>query len=77
MMNKLLGQREVERQRLASSPCLTLGEVMTVNLTMLEGGVLANVVPDQFKLTFDVRLPPSYSSTDFENQLRCRCRCAY
>jgi aminoacylase len=70
MLNKLLGEREAERQRLASSPELTLGEVMTVNLTMLEGGVQANVVPDQFRLTFDIRIPPTYSTTDFENQLR-------
>ena len=71
MINRLLGLREEERQRLASNPSLSLGDVTTVNLTMVEGGVLANVVPDQFRLTFDIRIPPTRSAPDFEAQLRC------
>ena len=39
MINRLLGLREEERQRLASNPSLSLGDVTTVNLTMVEGGV--------------------------------------
>lgn len=70
MINKLLKLREEERQRLASNPTLTLGDVTTVNLTIMEGGVQANVVPDQFRLTFDIRLTPTTNMVEFEAQLR-------
>jgi hypothetical protein len=41
MLNKLMALREEERQRLAANPALTLGDVTTVNLTIMEGGVQA------------------------------------
>jgi aminoacylase len=43
MLNKLMALREEERQRLAANPALTLGDVTTVNLTIMEGGVQARV----------------------------------
>ena len=39
VINKLLEFREQEKQRLASNPDLTLGDVTTVNLTLMQGGV--------------------------------------
>jgi aminoacylase len=70
MINKLLGLREAERQRLESNPDFTLGDVTTVNLTIMEGGVQTNVVPDKFKLTFDIRITPTTNVAQFEAQLR-------
>ena len=70
MINKLLELRETERQRLAANPALTLGDVTTVNLTIVEGGVQANVVPDKFVLTFDIRITPTTNIVEFEAQLR-------
>ena len=40
-----------------------LGDVTTVNLTGVEGGVQHNVVPDEFKAKFDIRVSPK---TDME-----------
>ena len=37
---------------------LPLGEVTTVNLTMLNGGVQYNVVPDKLTVGFDMRVTP-------------------
>ena len=47
MINKLLAYREVEKQKLAADPAKTLGDVTTVNLTVMKGGVQTNVVPDK------------------------------
>ena len=59
MINKMLEYREVQRKRLEDNPSLSLGDVNTINLTMMNGGVQANVVPDKLILTFDVRITPT------------------
>ena len=61
MINKMLDYREVQRKRLEDNPNLSLGDVNTVNLTMMNGGMQANVVPDQLVITFDVRITPTSS----------------
>ena len=55
MINKMLDYREVQRKRLEENSDLSLGDVNTINLTMMNGGVQANVVPDKLILTFEVR----------------------
>lgn len=37
--------REQEVRKLDNNPDLTIGDVTTVNLTMLSGGIQTNVVP--------------------------------
>ena len=49
---------------------LTLGDVTTVNLTLMSGGVQVNVVPDKFVLTFDIRITPRTNLDQFEANLR-------
>ena len=39
MINKLMEFRDKEKKRLLDNPQLTLGDVTTVNLTIMEGGV--------------------------------------
>ena len=62
IINEMLAFRTREQQRLEESERtdkqLQLGNVTTVNLTRLAGGVQTNVVPDQFRLTFDCRVHP-------------------
>jgi len=70
IINKLLEFREQERQRLESDKSLTLGDVTSVNLTIMSGGVQANVVPDKFELTFDIRITPTTNMTEFETMIR-------
>lgn len=45
--------------RLKSDSSLTLGDVTSLNLTMLEGGVSFNVVPSEMAAGFDIRIPPT------------------
>lgn len=45
--------------RLNTSECFTLGDVTTVNMTMVKGGVAYNVIPAEMDVSFDIRIPPS------------------
>ena len=47
MINKMLALREQQKAKLLADPMKTLGDVTTVNLTIMKGGVQANVVPDK------------------------------
>ena len=40
--------RAQEKARLEADPNKTLGDVTTVNLTIINGGVQTNVVPDKY-----------------------------
>ena len=54
-----------------------LGDVTTLNLTMLQGGVskdggetyMLNVIPGEAYAGFDIRIPPSVDLDDFEKQI--------
>uniref|UniRef100_A0A8C9LC95 N-acyl-aliphatic-L-amino acid amidohydrolase n=1 Tax=Pavo cristatus TaxID=9049 RepID=A0A8C9LC95_PAVCR len=59
VITSFLAFRESEKQRLKSNTSLTLGDVTSLNLTMLEGGVSFNVVPSEMAVGFDVRIPPT------------------
>ena len=59
MINKMLDYREVQRKRLEENPDLSLGDVNTINLTVMNGGIEANVVPDKLILSFDVCITPT------------------
>jgi len=69
MINKMLDYREVQRKRLEENSDLSLGDVNTINLTMMNGGVQANVVPDKLILTFDVRITPTSNLKEFEDMI--------
>lgn len=45
--------------RLNTSECFTLGDVTTVNMTMVKGGVAYNVIPPEMDVSFDLRIPPT------------------
>lgn len=67
--------RAAETQRLEADPAgLTIGDVTTVNLTVLEGGVQSNVVPPLMSLVYDVRLAIDQPLDAFEARLREWCR---
>lgn len=62
--------RKEEQLRLENSlGKLTLGDITTVNMTMINGGVQHNVVPEQLSASFDIRLTPSLSLDDFKRKL--------
>lgn len=70
MINKMLAYRGQEKARLQADPNLTLGDVTSVNLTIMKGGVQVNVVPDKFEITFDIRITPTTDLEEFEKNLR-------
>jgi acetylornithine deacetylase/succinyl-diaminopimelate desuccinylase-like protein len=60
--------RAAEKCKLDHGDCL-LGEVTTVNLTILRAGVQHNVVPAEAEAGFDIRLPPSVDLPAFKATL--------
>ncbi|XP_025207029.1 aminoacylase-1-like isoform X3 [Melanaphis sacchari] len=55
IINKFMNWREYEKNKLINSD-LSLGDVTTINLTMINGGCQVNVVPTELSVTFDIRL---------------------
>uniref|UniRef100_A0A8C2TLV6 Aminoacylase 1 n=1 Tax=Coturnix japonica TaxID=93934 RepID=A0A8C2TLV6_COTJA len=74
VITSFLAFRESEKQRLKSNTNLTLGDVTSLNLTMLEGGVSFNVVPSEMSVGFDIRIPPTVDLKAFEEQVAAWCR---
>ncbi|XP_030378033.1 aminoacylase-1-like [Scaptodrosophila lebanonensis] len=69
---KLMQFRAGERQRLLAGG-KSLGDVTTVNLTVLRGGVQTNVLPSLIEATFDIRFSLDVDMEAFEQQLRDWC----
>jgi len=80
VVNRLLHFRSEqfeELQRSTSQCGKKLGDVTTVNLTMLKGGVTGdggitysvNVIPTEAEAAFDIRIPPTVNLDDFMKQL--------
>lgn len=67
---KLYEFRKAELDKLENNPDLDEGEVNCVNLTILNGGVLMNVIPVSFSATFDMRFVPDFDLKAFEKQVR-------
>lgn len=59
IITKFLNFRQQEKLRLEANRNLTLGDVTTVNLTKIEGGVQVNIVPSELTAYFDVRVAPN------------------
>eukprot|EP00079_Xenopus_tropicalis_P020137 XP_012810710.1 PREDICTED: aminoacylase-1-like isoform X1 [Xenopus tropicalis] len=76
VISSVLDFREKERNRLLSDPNLTLGDVTSVNLTRVSGGVAHNIVPSEMKANFDFRIPYTVDFKEFEHQLESWCRAA-
>uniref|UniRef100_A0A8C6TEF8 N-acyl-aliphatic-L-amino acid amidohydrolase n=1 Tax=Neogobius melanostomus TaxID=47308 RepID=A0A8C6TEF8_9GOBI len=74
IMNSFLHFRENEKHRLNTSECLTLGDVTTVNMTMVKGGVAYNVIPAEMDVSFDLRIPPTVNLQEFECQIKKWCK---
>ena len=73
LINKLLGYREEQKKKFEADPNSTLGDVTTVNLTTMSGGVQQNVVPNEFVIGFDIRITPTTNLKEFESMIRKWC----
>uniref|UniRef100_A0A6Q2ZHQ8 N-acyl-aliphatic-L-amino acid amidohydrolase n=1 Tax=Esox lucius TaxID=8010 RepID=A0A6Q2ZHQ8_ESOLU len=74
IINSFLDFREKEKGRLNTSECFTLGDVTTVNMTMVKGGVAYNVIPAEMDVSFDLRIPPTVNLQEFEEQIKQWCK---
>lgn len=73
VINSFLDFRAQEEKKVKTSGCIRLGDVTTVNLTWLEGGIQMNVVPEELKVGFDIRIPPTVDLVAFEGQIKSWC----
>ncbi|EDV42524.1 uncharacterized protein Dana_GF16978 [Drosophila ananassae] len=73
VINKLTEFRNSQVEALEKDSTLSKGDVTTVNLTQLSGGVQSNVVPPHFEAIFDMRLAITLDLVVFEKQIRDWC----
>ncbi|XP_017144301.2 aminoacylase-1 [Drosophila miranda] len=73
IVGKMMAYRKVQVQRLDNNPELCIGDVTTINLTKLEGGVQSNVVPPLLMVCFDCRLALDVDHQEFEATLQKWC----
>ncbi|XP_055522517.1 aminoacylase-1B-like [Wyeomyia smithii] len=74
IIDKLMDMREREVKKMEDNPELTIGDVTTINITMMSGGVQSNVVPPELMVCFDVRVAIDVKHLELENQLLDWCR---
>lgn len=69
IMQKMYEFRKTQVEKMENDPTLEEGDITSVNLTMVNGGVLRNVIPSMFTAMFDVRLVPDFDLKAFEKQV--------
>ncbi|KAH3816581.1 aminoacylase-1-like [Dreissena polymorpha] len=74
VINSFLDFRGMEEKKLKDTGCLRLGDVTTLNLTMLEGGIQFNVVPSKLSAGFDIRIAPTVDLAVFEDTIKSWCK---
>lgn len=67
--NRMMHMRSIETTRLTNDLKLTLGDVTTINLTMLSGGVQSNVIPAEAGLVYDCRCSLDLDRDEFEKEV--------
>lgn len=73
LLDKFFQYRATQVERLNSDPELTIGDVTTVNVTMVNGGVQSNVLPPDFTIMTDFRLAVDVDHDDFEAMFKRWC----
>lgn len=71
ILHKMYEFRKTQVDKMESDPTLEEGDITSVNLTMINGGVLRNVVPATITAMFDIRLVPDFDLRAFEKQVCC------
>lgn len=74
ILNKFFEFRKEQVDILKGNSELTVGDVTTVNLTQLEGGVQSNVVPPELIITIDCRIAPTVDNKKWEAQVYQWCK---
>ncbi|XP_046680751.1 aminoacylase-1-like [Homalodisca vitripennis] len=74
VIEKFMDKRAEEYLKLKSDPNLTMGDVTTINLTVLSGGNDSNTLPQELKVVFDCRLSVNEDNEIFEQWIESVCR---
>ncbi|CAH2075524.1 unnamed protein product, partial [Iphiclides podalirius] len=72
IISKFMELREREKKKYESGA--QLGDVTTINLTQLGGGIQVNVLPEQLSVSFDIRISPHEDHDAFENMILDWCK---
>lgn len=72
-LDQVFDYRASQVAKLNNNPELTIGDVTTVNITMIEGGVLSNVIPPDFTIMTDFRLAVDVNHDEFEEMFKHWC----
>lgn len=70
ILDRLMDFRDEQVKKLKNNPEFSIGDVTTVNLTILNGGVQSNVVPSQLTALFDCRLAIDVDHDEFEKMVK-------
>lgn len=73
-MKKIFDFRANEEQRLKNDPNLTIGDVTTVNVTTINGGIQQNVVPPEISMSVDARMSVTIDHEQFERDIYDWCK---
>lgn len=73
LIDRMMDFREQEVRKLENNPDWTVGDVTTINLTVIKGGLQTNVVPPLLTIGFDVRLAVTQSHEEFEALINQWC----
>ncbi|XP_047497947.1 aminoacylase-1-like isoform X4 [Penaeus chinensis] len=76
VINSFLKYRNEQELKLKENEDIRLGDVTSVNLTILEGGVQFNVVPAELSVGFDIRITPTQDLGEFEEIIKGWCKAA-
>lgn len=69
LIDKFSEMRAVEAKKLKDNPDLTDGDVTSINLTRLDGGVQTNVIPSKISLGYDIRIALDVDIPAFDEQV--------
>lgn len=72
-LDKMMTFRSAELKRLQDNAHLKMGDVTSINLTLIKGGVQSNVVPPQLEACFDMRIAIDVDLAEFEQLLQKWC----
>ncbi|XP_017778468.1 PREDICTED: aminoacylase-1-like [Nicrophorus vespilloides] len=74
LLDRIYDFREKEKQKLENNPEMTIGDVTTVNVTIMQGGVQSNVLPAEFVVTMDCRIPVTVDHEKWFETLQRWCK---
>ncbi|XP_031331415.1 aminoacylase-1-like [Photinus pyralis] len=73
VLTKFYNERRQQKEKLSIGK-LGLGEVTSINLTKMEGGLSSNIIPQKLSATIDCRVTPKDNVGEFEDMINRWCR---